>query len=239
MGNLRDALHTICHRHHAPRAEILPQWPQGGHVPGHVHLHALLLPAAPRWVGAPGGGDAGRPRRRDNRPGQAYLTRISDDGQGFTDVYQLEDIKFKFLTSPLKIKNKGKDVCLRCIKMELGEPDDSGRRRPIEIKDSEFDINADIVIFAIGQEIDADSLKKNTVKLTDKKLIDIDPITYQTSQEDVFAGGDAVTGPASAVEAIGAGHEVAESILRCKESSETGGPCGARTGAAAYLKKEK
>jgi len=127
---------------------------------------------------------------------------------------QEEDVKFEFLTSPLKIKNNTKDVCLKCVKMELGEPDDSGRRKPIEIKDSEFDISADIVIFAFGQEIDAQPLEKNKVKLTDDKLIDIDPITYQTSQKDVFAGGDAVTGPASAVEAIGAGHEVAVSIDR-------------------------
>ena len=127
---------------------------------------------------------------------------------------QQEDIKFEFLTSPLKIIKNTKDVCLKCIKMKLGEPDDSGRRRPIEIKDSEFDISADIVIFAIGQEIETQPLEKNAVKLTNDGLIDVDPITFQTSQKDVFAGGDAVTGPASAVEAIGAGHEVAISINR-------------------------
>jgi len=125
-----------------------------------------------------------------------------------------EDINFKFLTSPLKVLPKAKDTCLRCVKMELGEPDASGRRRPIEIKDSEFEISTDIVIFAIGQEIETQPLKKNSVKLTANGLIDIDPITFQTSQKDVFAGGDAVTGPASAVEAIGAGHEVAISIDR-------------------------
>ena len=127
---------------------------------------------------------------------------------------QEEDIKFKFLTSPLMIKNKGKDVCLKCVKMELGEPDESGRRRPIEIKDFVFDISADIVIFAIGQEIDTKLMEKTAVKLTNDRLIDVDPLTFQTNQKDVFAGGDAVTGPASAVEAIGAGHEVAISIDR-------------------------
>ncbi len=127
---------------------------------------------------------------------------------------QEENIKFKFLASPVKIINKAKGICLRCVEMELGEPDDSGRKRPIEIKDSEFDINADVVIFAIGQEIDSKPLDKNSVNLTSDGLIDIDPITFQTSQDDVFAGGDAVTGPASGVEAIGAGHEVAVSIDR-------------------------
>ena len=125
-----------------------------------------------------------------------------------------EGIDFKFLTSPSKVATNAKDICLRCVKMELGEPDTSGRRRPIEIKDSEFDINTDIVIIAIGQEIEEQSLEKNSVKLSDRGLIDADPITFQTSQKDVFAGGDAVTGPASAVEAIGAGHEVAISIDR-------------------------
>lgn len=127
---------------------------------------------------------------------------------------QQEDIKFKFLTSPLKVVNNTNDTYLRCVKMELGEPDASGRRRPIEIKDSEFDISTDIVIFAIGQEIETQPLEKNAVKLTGDGLIDVDPVTFQTSQEGAFAGGDAVTGPASAVEAIGAGHEVAVSIDR-------------------------
>ncbi len=125
-----------------------------------------------------------------------------------------ENIKFRFLTSPLKVITKTKDTCLRCIKMELAEPDSSGRRRPVEIKDSEFDLITDVVIIAFGQEIEEQPLEKNSIKLNERKLIDADPITYQTSQKDVFAGGDAVTGPASAVDAIGAGHEVAISIDR-------------------------
>jgi len=125
-----------------------------------------------------------------------------------------EDIKFRYLTSPLKVITKTKDTCLRCVKMELGEPDTSGRQRPIEIKDSEFDIITDVVIIAFGQEIEEQPLEKNSIKLNDRKLIDVDPVTFQSSKEDVFAGGDAVTGPASAVEAIGAGHEVAISIDR-------------------------
>jgi heterodisulfide reductase subunit A-like polyferredoxin len=125
-----------------------------------------------------------------------------------------ENIKFRFLTSPLKVLSKAKDTCLRCVKMELGEPDSSGRRKPIEIIDSEFDILTDVVIIAFGQEIEDKPLEKNSIKLNDKKLIDVDLVTYQTSQKDVFAGGDSVTGPASAVEAIGAGHDVAVSIDR-------------------------
>ncbi len=125
-----------------------------------------------------------------------------------------ENIKFRFLTSPLKVLSKAKDTCLRCVKMKLGEPDSSGRRKPIEIKDSEFDLITDLVIIAFGQDIEDKPLEKNSIKLNNRKLIDVDPITYQTSQKDVFAGGDSVTGPASAVEAIGAGHEVAVTIDR-------------------------
>ncbi|UCE38493.1 MAG: FAD-dependent oxidoreductase [Thermoplasmata archaeon] len=125
-----------------------------------------------------------------------------------------EGITFKFLTNPQQLLRRGKDTCLQCVKMKLGTPDESGRRKPLVIKDSEFDINCDYVIFAIGQEVDVSSLKKNKIKLNKSELIEVDPVTLQTSQKDVFAGGDAVSGPASAVEAIAAGHDAAISIDR-------------------------
>jgi heterodisulfide reductase subunit A-like polyferredoxin len=127
---------------------------------------------------------------------------------------QEEDIDFKFLTSPLKFYKTEKETCLKCIKMELGAPDESGRRRPIEVKGSEFDIECDYVIFAIGQEVETRDLETSLIDLNKSDLISVVPISLQTSQEGVFAGGDAVTGPASAVEAIAAGHEVAISIDR-------------------------
>jgi len=98
--------------------------------------------------------------------------------------------------------------------MELGEPDSSGRRKPIKIQDSEHDVLCDYVIFAIGQEIDSKIVEESNINLSKSGFIDVDPITLQTSKEGVFAGGDAVTGPASAVEAIGAGHRAAVSIDR-------------------------
>ena len=127
---------------------------------------------------------------------------------------QEEGIKFKFLTNPKNLHKKEKETCLQCVNMELCEPDASGRRKPIEVKGSEFDIDCDYVIFAIGQEVDAAPLEQNDIKLTKSGLIEADPITLQTPLEGVFAGGDAVTGPASAVEAIAAGHEAAISIDR-------------------------
>ncbi|MEM0467063.1 MAG: FAD-dependent oxidoreductase [Candidatus Thermoplasmatota archaeon] len=127
---------------------------------------------------------------------------------------QEEGITFTFLTAPLRFLKKEKTTCVECVHMELGEPDSSGRRRPVEIKGSNFDITSDYVIFAIGQETDQKLLENEDIKLTSKGFIEVDPVTLQTSQPGVFAGGDAVLGPASAVEAIAAGHEAAISIDR-------------------------
>jgi heterodisulfide reductase subunit A-like polyferredoxin len=130
------------------------------------------------------------------------------------DQAQEEGIAFNFLTSPVKLYKKGSSSCLQCINMELGEPDESGRRRPIPIKGSEFNIDSDYVIFAIGQRTETKCLEKNKIKISKNDVIDVNSISLQTSEKDVFAGGDAVTGPASAVDAIAAGHEAAISIDR-------------------------
>lgn len=125
-----------------------------------------------------------------------------------------EGIQFSFLTAPTKLHKKEKDTCLQCAKMELGEPDSSGRRRPVVVPNSDYDIPCDYVIFAIGQELDTKLLEENNILLSKSGFIEADPVTLQTTQEGVFAGGDAVTGPASAVEAIAAGHIAAISIDR-------------------------
>jgi heterodisulfide reductase subunit A-like polyferredoxin len=127
---------------------------------------------------------------------------------------QEEGIEFSYLTAPTKLHKKEKDACLQCVKMELGEPDSSGRRRPVVIANSEYDVPCDYVIFAIGQELDTKLMEENNIKVSKSGFIEADPITLQSSQEGVFAGGDAVTGPASAVEAIAAGHTAAVSIDR-------------------------
>jgi heterodisulfide reductase subunit A-like polyferredoxin len=137
-----------------------------------------------------------------------------------------EGIEFEMLTSPARMVEKACQTCLTCQRMELGEPDESGRRKPVPIEGMETDMPCDLIIFAIGQEIDSDSIKESDVELG-RGVIKTDEISLQTSQPDVFAGGDAVTGPASAVEAIGAGHRAAESIDRflngedLKEGRET------------------
>ncbi|MGA2158924.1 MAG: FAD-dependent oxidoreductase [Dehalococcoidia bacterium] len=127
---------------------------------------------------------------------------------------EAEGVKIHFLATPVKLTSKdGRLVGMECIKMELGEPDASGRRRPMPVKGSEFKMDVDTVIVAIGQKIDSE-LVPHDFMLSDKNLVSIDAVTFQTSEKGVFAGGDAVTGPADIIHAIAAGKEAAISIDR-------------------------
>jgi putative selenate reductase YgfK subunit len=127
---------------------------------------------------------------------------------------KLEGVKFQFLMSPKKIVGKdGKVVGIECLKMRLGEPDESGRRRPIPVEGSEFTVPADTVILAIGETPDTSFLPKE-IQVTKGNTIVVDQVTLQTTVPNIFAGGDAVTGPASVVEAIASGKKAAESIDR-------------------------
>ena len=117
---------------------------------------------------------------------------------------------------------------LKCIKMELGPADQSGRRRPIPIGGSEFVVEADAIVPAIGQIIDPqiwDSI--SDLERSRWNTIHVDPVTYATSIEGVFSGGDAGTGPATVVEAVAAGREAAESISRYLKGEDmaAGRPC--------------
>jgi heterodisulfide reductase subunit A-like polyferredoxin len=99
--------------------------------------------------------------------------------------------------------------------MELGEPDESGRRRPIPIEGSEFTMEIDTLIPAIGQESDWACLTDECAcTLSDWGTLRVNPVTFQSDDPDIFSGGDAVTGAATVVEAIGAGKEAAISIHR-------------------------
>jgi len=127
-----------------------------------------------------------------------------------------EGIEIMTLVAPVRILGQGGRVkALECIRMELGEPDDSGRRRPVPIEGSELTLEVDAVIPAIGQETDWRCLPAQARCQPDRwGRLEVDPVTRQTTEPDVFAGGDAVTGPATVVEAIGAGKEAAISIDR-------------------------
>lgn len=134
-----------------------------------------------------------------------------------------EGIKIQFLTAPTKIIGKdGKVSHLECVKMELGPPDDTGRRRPMKVPGSEFTIEVDNVISAIGQVPDT-SFLKDYLELTSLGTIKVDPDTLMTSSEGIFAGGDVVSGAATVVEAISAGHKASKIIdkyLRGEELKE-------------------
>jgi len=125
-----------------------------------------------------------------------------------------EGVKLHLLVSPKKILGRdGHVVSLECVKMELGEPDKSGRRRPIPIEGSEFTVEADTIIVAIGQSLDTISLPKN-LRLSRNETIDVDAVTLQTSLPGIFAGGDAVLGEAAVIDAISQGKRAAVSIDR-------------------------
>ncbi len=124
---------------------------------------------------------------------------------------KLEGVEYMFLTNPVKI-NKDEDGKLKSmtlIRMELGEPDSSGRRRPVPVDGSEFDIEIDLILAAIGQKTDVnfiDDINKHTdqgeLRINRWGDIDADRQTLQTGVPGIFAAGDGVTGPATLIEAI-------------------------------------
>ncbi|MFX1484630.1 MAG: FAD-dependent oxidoreductase, partial [Promethearchaeota archaeon] len=125
-----------------------------------------------------------------------------------------EGIRFMLLTSPTEIlSRKGKLTGLRCIKMRLGEPDHSGRRRPVPIPNSEFTMAVDTMIIAIGQSTDPRGIQTE-LSCTEWATAKADPITLETNIPGVFAGGDVVLGPLTVVKAVGHGREAAVSIDR-------------------------
>ena len=127
-----------------------------------------------------------------------------------------EGVIINYLVAPKRIVGKdGKVGALECIRMELGEPDASGRRRPVPIPGSEFTLEVDAVVPAIGQSTDVSFLPVGKGwDVSERGALNVDPLTYATNVPGVFAGGDMVTGPATVVEAIAAGREGAISIAR-------------------------
>jgi len=125
-----------------------------------------------------------------------------------------EGVRFELLTSPVEfIGESGMLRAVRCIRMELGEPDESGRRRPVPIPDSEFEIEADTAVIAIGNQPHP-LIPQTTAGLEVSRRGNIvaDPRTGETSKPGVFAGGDIVTGAATVIEAMGAGKRAAAAI---------------------------
>jgi len=133
-----------------------------------------------------------------------------------------EGIKIHFLVAPLNIsQEEGKVVGIECIRTRLTEPDTTGRRKPIPIEGSEFFIEADHIIPAIGQEPDLDVLGKGlNLDVSKWNLLKVNPETLQTNVPGVFAGGDAITGPATVIEAIDAGKRAAKYMAKYLQGEE-------------------
>jgi NADPH-dependent glutamate synthase beta subunit-like oxidoreductase len=129
---------------------------------------------------------------------------------------ETEGVRLTYLSAPQEIlTTDGRVTGLRCIRMELGEPDSSGRRRPVPVPGSEYDLDIDQLIPAIGQRPDLSAIDTvEDLEFTRWSTTEVDPITYATGRKGVFAGGDLQTGPWVAIGAIAAGKEAAESIER-------------------------
>ena len=127
-----------------------------------------------------------------------------------------EGVHFSFLTIPAKIVGEdGRITGLNCVRAELVQRDGSTRMSPVPILGSEYTMNADVVISAIGQKVDQLCMAEmKTMGWTRRGTIDVNSVTMQTSIEGVFAAGDSVTGPATVIEAIGGGKRAAEAIDR-------------------------
>jgi formate dehydrogenase beta subunit len=211
-----------------------------GFIPGVYYLLEINLgrdpyPEGKRVVVVGGGNVAIDCVRSSFRIGKAdvnlvYRRTKKEMPADHVEIHDAEEegVKFHYLCNPVRIIEKeGKVVGMECIRMELGEPDESGRRRPVPIKGSEFFIEADIAIPAIGQAIDLSFLEeKDGVKTTKRSTIAIQEGTFLTSHPGIFSAGDCVTGPDVLVRAAGHGKRAADKIdlflrgMEVKESEE-------------------
>ncbi len=135
-----------------------------------------------------------------------------------------EGIEFHWLTAPVEILDGGDGSvrAMRCIRMQLGEPDDSGRRRPVPIAGSEYEFEADMVVYAIGTQANPIIGQTTNLRMNNWGYIDVDE-NLATSMAGVFAGGDIATGAATVILAMGAGRRAARSMkayLGIRDSAE-------------------
>ena len=179
-------------------------------------------PALPDQVVIIGGGntamDAARCARRLGANVTVAYRRTAEEMPALEHEVreaEVEGVVFRYLTQPVEFLADGEVLHgIRCVKMELGEPDESGRRRPVVVEGSEFVLEAQAALLAVGQTIDTSCLEGADIERIRNGAIVVDETTGRTSRTKVFAGGDVVTGPSIAVEAIGAGHRAADAIDR-------------------------
>ena len=136
-----------------------------------------------------------------------------------------EGIALEFLAAPVKfIGSEGELTGIECVRMELGEPDASGRRRPRPVEDSEFRLPFDMVITALGQSPEVSFADALSIAVSEAGTIKTDPATGATSRAGIFAGGDVATGPAYVIEAIAAGKRAAVSMDRYMKGEDLSAP---------------
>jgi NADPH-dependent glutamate synthase beta subunit-like oxidoreductase/NAD-dependent dihydropyrimidine dehydrogenase PreA subunit len=137
-----------------------------------------------------------------------------------------EGVPIEFLVSPVRIvgNEQGRLTALECVRMKLGEPDLSGRRRPVPIAGSEFTLSLDMIVPAIGQSPDLSFLgERHRFSITREGTFNVDRVSYMTNRRGVFAAGDAITQPVSVIDAIGSAKQAAAGIdafLRGIEATE-------------------
>jgi len=133
-----------------------------------------------------------------------------------------EGVKIHFLAAPTCISSENEKVTgIQCIRTRLTEKDTTGRRRPIPVEGSEFFIEANYIIPAIGQEPNLGNLAKTQdLKVSKWNLLEVNPETLQTNIPDIFAGGDVISGPATVIEAVEAGQRVAKYIAKYLQGEE-------------------
>jgi formate dehydrogenase major subunit len=142
------------------------------------------------------------------------------------DEAEEEGVEIQILSAPVKVEQDGDHLKVHCIRMELGEPDASGRRRPVPKEGSEYIIEVENVVAAIGQGVDVSCLGKNDLDMSRWNTPVVDERTMQTNVAGVFSGGDAVLGPDIAVRAAAHGHLAATSIDQYLRGVEVRGDPG-------------
>jgi NADH-quinone oxidoreductase subunit F len=194
-----------------------------GVMDGMRFLRDTAFQKAPQTLGRTvvvGGGnaavDAARSARRLGgevalvyRRTRAEMPAYAEEIQGAAE----EGIRMEFLTQPVGVEVRdGRLRALTCVRMELGQADDSGRRRAVPVPGSEFRLPCETVISAVGQRVAA--AETWGLELTDEGTYRVDPVSLATSRERVFAGGDCARGPSSVIQAIADGQRAACSIDR-------------------------
>jgi len=142
------------------------------------------------------------------RRGREEMPAIAEE----VEAARHEGIEMEFQVAPTGILGDGKVTAMRCSRMELGDADESGRRRPVAIPGSEATFETDHIIVAIGQGADIDFAASDDKLEMSGKWIGAHPVTQRSGQGDVFVGGDALTGPSTIIQAVGAGQRAARAI---------------------------